>query len=140
MSHVSISRSYAVLVGLEAYVKSRRRGKKLLQVLIHGRDKLLSGQELAEREEADRDKSESAAREQRILELKGQAEEEDRGQSRADSRLMDKLRIKTKPHGNSTAQTSSGAGETKEVEKDPDVQAPGPGPENAIAPEGTRDN
>lgn len=60
MSHVSISRSYAVLVGLEAYVKTRRRGKKLVKKLIHGRDKLLSPDEVAKKEEEDRDKSESA--------------------------------------------------------------------------------
>ncbi|OAA63749.1 IQ calmodulin-binding motif protein [Niveomyces insectorum RCEF 264] len=33
MSHVSISKSYAVLVGLEAYTKTRQRGKSLLQHL-----------------------------------------------------------------------------------------------------------
>lgn len=42
MSHVSISRSYAVLLGLETYLKTRRKGKKLLKSLMHGRDKLLS--------------------------------------------------------------------------------------------------
>jgi len=60
MSHVSISRSYAVLVGLEAYVKTRRRGKNLVKKLIHSRDKLLSPDEVAKREELERDKTESA--------------------------------------------------------------------------------
>lgn len=67
MSHVSISRSYAVLVGLEAYVKTRRRGKNIIKKLIHGRDKLLSPEEVAKREELDRDKSESAVRWLQIL-------------------------------------------------------------------------
>ncbi|KFY82345.1 hypothetical protein V500_10605, partial [Pseudogymnoascus sp. VKM F-4518 (FW-2643)] len=74
MSHVSISRSYAVLVGLEAYVKTRRRGKMVLGKLVHGRDKILSPEEVRRREEEERDKSESAERERRVLEL--QREEE----------------------------------------------------------------
>lgn len=63
MSRVSISRSYAVLVGLEAYVKSRRKGKMMIQKLIHHRDKIISPSELARRHEEERDKSESAERE-----------------------------------------------------------------------------
>lgn len=78
MSHVSISRSYAILVGLEAYVKSRRKGKKLMHKLVHGRDKLLSPEEAARREEEERDKTESAERERRFLELKKQAEREEK--------------------------------------------------------------
>jgi hypothetical protein len=112
MSHVSISRSYAMLVGLEAYVRARRRGKKMIQALVHHRDKIISPEELAEREDAER---------------------EAREQNRADLRLKEKLRIKPRSHD------EVAVGETKEVEKDPDIQAPGPGPENAIAPEGTRD-
>jgi len=137
MSRVSISRSYAVLVGLEAYVKSRRRGKKFVQRLIHHRDKLLSPQELAKREEEERDKSESAERERRFLETKQKAEEEDREANRANIKLLDKLRLRPREpqHGEGTSEET---GEMKEREKDPDIQAPGSGPENAIAPEGTR--
>jgi len=100
MSHVSISHSYAVLVGLEAYVKSRRRGKKVLRKFIYHRDKIISPEEVAQREEAERDKSESAAREQRFLELKQKAEEEDKEAERArvNSRLIDKLHIRSKNH------------------------------------------
>jgi len=78
MSHVSISHSYAVLVGLEAYAKSRQRGKKIVQKLIHGRDKLLSPDVVARREQEQWDESECAAREHRFLELKQKAEEEER--------------------------------------------------------------
>lgn len=73
MSHVSISRSYAVLVGLEAYVKTRRRGKRVLGKLVYGRDKILSPEEVRRREE-ERDKSESAERERRVLELQREGE------------------------------------------------------------------
>jgi len=138
MSHVSISRSYAVLVGLEAYVKTRRKGKKLVQKLIHHRDKILSPEEAAKREEEERDKSQSAEKERRFLEMQAKADEEDRESNRANVKLLEKLRIKTASPGHEDREVTV-MGETKEHEKDPDIQAPGPGPENAIAPEGTRD-
>jgi len=145
MSHVSISRSYAVLVGLEAYVKTRRRGKKIVQKLVHHRDKILSPEEVAEREEAERDKSESAARERKFLEMQAKADEEDREMNSANIKLLEKLRIRTRSPLREGDEHGKGAtkevevGETKKHEKDPDIQAPGTGPENAIAPEGTRD-
>jgi hypothetical protein len=144
MSHVSISRSYAVLVGLEAYVKSRRRGKKIVQKLLHHRDKILSPEEVARREEEERDKTESAERERRFLEMEGKADEEDRETNKANIKLLEKLRIKTRSplhegdeeHG---VKKVEGQGPRKKHEKDTDIQAPGTGPENAIVPEGTRD-
>lgn len=129
MSHVSISRSYAVLVGLEAYVKTRKRSKKFIQKLIHGRDKLLSPDEVAKAEELSKDKSESAARERRFLELKQKADEEDRERNKANVKLMDKLHIRSK-----TPQHQIN------VRQENEEQPPGTGPENAIAPEGTRDD
>jgi hypothetical protein len=127
MSHVSISRSYAVLVGLEAYVKSRKRGKQIVQKLTHGRDKLLSPDEVAKNEEYNRDKSESAARERRFLELKQKADEEDREMNKGNLKLIEKLHIipKTPQH-------------QLDVRQENDEEAPGTGPEAAIAPEGTR--
>ena len=47
MSHVSISRSYAILAGIEAYVKTRERGRKLVKKLVHERDKVLSVEKVA---------------------------------------------------------------------------------------------
>jgi hypothetical protein len=138
MSHVSISRSYAVLVGLEAYVKSRRRGKKFVQKLIHGRDKLLSPDEVTKREEEERDKSESAAREQRFLELKEQADREDKEQY-ANIKLLNKLRFRSRTEPREGESRLEGpAGEKKGTRKAVDIEAPGTGPEDAIAPEGTR--
>lgn len=123
MSHVSISRSYAVLVGLEAYVKTRRRGKKLIKKLTHHRDKLLSPEEVAKKEEETRDKSQSAEKERQYLERKAREEQE----ARDNMPLMEKLHL-----GTTTEREREG-------KKDPDIQAPGTGPENAIAPEGRRD-
>jgi hypothetical protein len=139
MSHVSISRSYAVLVGLEAYVKTRRKGKKLVQKLIHHRDKILSPEEAAKREEEERDKSQSAEKERIFLEMQAKADEE--GElNRANAKLLEKLRIKTtSPRHEGENEGGVAPGEIREQEKNPDIQAPGTGPENAIAPEGTRD-
>jgi hypothetical protein len=141
MSHVSISRSYAVLVGLEAYVKSRKRGKKLAKKLIHGRDKLLSPEETAKKDEQERDKSESAAIERRFLEMKQKAEEEDREMKRADIKLLNNLNVRLKEHEHRAGATGphTSLGEPKE-EREVGIQAPGTGPENAIAPEGMRDD
>ncbi|KAM5355198.1 hypothetical protein ACJ41O_001844 [Fusarium nematophilum] len=89
MSHVSISKSYAVLVGLEAYVKTRRKGKDLAQRLGHRRDKIIAPEEAATREEEARDKSESAAREREVLEQ----EEEEREEGKPGKKVMKKLGI-----------------------------------------------
>jgi hypothetical protein len=123
MSHVSISRSYAVLVGLEAYVRTRRKGKKFVQKLIHHRDKILSPDEVAKREEEERDKSESAERERRFLEMQAKADEEDRETNRANIKLLGKLRIKTTgPLHEGELEEEAAVGETKKHEKDPDIQ------------------
>lgn len=136
MHHVSISRSYAVLVGLEAYVKTRRRGKRLVKALVHGRDKLLTPNELTEREEAEMDKSESAARERRLLEI--QHEEEDRDENKANIKLLRKLHLRpTTPKHGMKGGTNDSITEISEQEED-NIVVPGQGPENAIAPEGTR--
>ena len=127
MSHVSISRSYAVLVGMEAYVRTRRKGKHIVQKMIHGRDKLLSPEELAKREEEERDKSESAAREQRFLQLQQQADEEEREDNRANIKLLNKLHVspKTPRHAvdvaddGGAARARAAVGETKGSEKGP---------------------
>lgn len=70
MSHVSISRSYFILSGLEEYLKTRRRVKKLLNVLIHGRDRLLTHDELKQHEQEELDETERAAREENKASIK----------------------------------------------------------------------
>jgi hypothetical protein len=185
MTHVSISRSYAVLVGLEAYVKTRRRGKKIMKKIVHHRDKLLEPEEERKRLEAERDKSESAEIERRYLEQKEKRERAEWEKNRADRRLLEKLEnFRSRPRsGNShtegdltpkketfptsplgheaaSAKFTSNKENTvmssptaitpsrmephvtspKEKRPDPDIEAPGTGPENAIAPEGTRDS
>lgn len=182
---------------------------------MHHRDKMLSPEEVAKREELERDKSQSAAKEREYLE-RMRLEEEASGEGRVDRRLLVKLGVRPRSSGSHPGSPLSptsprgmdgvlgrgksvdgrlggegrgsvkgkereseglpevvvgGEGETthpiiqgshptlrtgneeaeklREAEKpkekvkeklpDPDIQAPGPGPENAIAPEGTRD-
>ena len=106
MSHVSISRSYAVLVGLEAYVKTRRRAKRVVAKVTKGREKLLDPEEARRKEEAEKDTSESAAREREVL-----AEEEEREHNQANLKLMQKLKIRTRTprHSEERARTSQEA-------------------------------
>lgn len=144
MSHVSISRSYALLVGLEAYARSRKRGKKIVQKLIHHRDRILSPEELARREEQDRDNCESAEREGRLLELKQQADEEEKmEENRTTLKFMEKLHFapNTPAHGkppDEHGQNAERIGEDVAGNgRGPDTQAHDTCPADAIAPEGT---
>lgn len=90
MTHVSISKSYVVLIGLEAYVKTRRKGKDLAQRVGHRWDKILDPEEAARREDEARDKSESAAREREVLER----EEAEKQEGRPVKKVLKKLGIK----------------------------------------------
>ncbi|RYP32488.1 hypothetical protein DL767_005177 [Monosporascus sp. MG133] len=91
MSHVSISKSYAVLVGLEAYMKTKKKGKELVERLSHRKLKVLHPEEAAEREEALKDKSESAARERDVLEKQREEEEVARAENKVTARFLQRL-------------------------------------------------
>ncbi|TDZ33243.1 IQ domain-containing protein IQM6 [Colletotrichum spinosum] len=88
-SHVSISKSYAVLVGLEVYVKSRQKSKRTLEKMSLKKEKVVAPEEFRKREEEERDKSESAEKERRVLER----EAEEREENRAAVKLMRKLNL-----------------------------------------------
>jgi hypothetical protein len=68
MSHVSISRSYAVLAGLESYTKATGKIKSAEQKAKYTKDKLLHPDKVRQEEEAKRDKSQSAEKERQHLE------------------------------------------------------------------------
>lgn len=68
MSHVSISRSYAVLVGIEGYTKSRKRVKKVEKEAAHRKNLIMNPEKAKEEEEKNLDKSKSAMRERQIME------------------------------------------------------------------------
>lgn len=90
MSHVSISKSYAVLVGLEAYVKTRKKGTDMLRRVTHRKESIVAPEELRKREEQEQDKSQSAARERKVLE---EEEEWRRDENGAHVKAMQKLHI-----------------------------------------------
>jgi hypothetical protein len=91
MSRVSISRSYAVLVGLEAYVKTRKKVKKGVAKVEEKKEEVLHPGEVEKRREMEKDKSESAEKERRILEEKQRMEEEERRKRSWSNRMMKKL-------------------------------------------------
>jgi hypothetical protein len=91
MSHVSISRSYAVLVGLEMYVKTRSKGKAVLGKMSLKKTKVLRPEEARRMEEEKRDKSQSAAKERRFLEREREEEERTREENKASVKVMQKL-------------------------------------------------
>lgn len=99
MSRVPISRSYAVLVGLESYVRTRRRVKTAEKMVIREKDKVLHPEKIKEEEEANRDKSQSAEKERLWLAQQREAaqqeareQEESRRQSGKFSRFLLKLK------------------------------------------------
>lgn len=60
MSHMTVSSSYAVLLGLEAYTATRNKSKSIISKFIHHKDKELHPEEVKEPTEAAKGKSESA--------------------------------------------------------------------------------
>lgn len=67
MRHVSISKSYAILVGLETYVKTKNKGKRMLERVSNRKDRILSPEEVRQKEQAKLDTSQSAAREREVI-------------------------------------------------------------------------
>lgn len=64
LSRLNVSRSYAVILGLEGYVKVKKRGEKAKRGIWEA----LHPDEKKRREEEERDKSQSAERERQVLE------------------------------------------------------------------------
>lgn len=129
MSHVSISRSYAILVGLEGYVKTRRRIKKTEKAVEHQFDKVVRPEKVRAEEEAAQDHSKSAQREREYLE---QQREADRKNSKSEIRLGKRLsNAWGRLTGKSSPRNEQGVNRERGV--------PGTGPEDSVpAPEGDR--
>jgi hypothetical protein len=133
MSHVSISRSYAVLVGLESYVRTRRRVKTAEKMVIREKDKVLHPEKIKEEEEATRDKSQSAEKERLWLaQQREAAEREAREQeaARRQSGTFSRLIFKIKNRKDSTAHSSSDKGIADDHRREKRVL--GTGPEDSI--------
>ncbi|KAG5980510.1 hypothetical protein E4U55_003949 [Claviceps digitariae] len=91
-SHVSISKSYTILVGLETYLKTRRKGKELMGKLVRGKEKVLAPEQVRKREEAQKDKSQSAAREREVLKQEREEEQKKKAELSPGERVVEKMK------------------------------------------------
>jgi len=92
MSRVSISRSYAILLGLETYVGAKQKvgnGEQKFKDMAHP-------EEARKREEEKMDKSKSAQREREILEKQAQEREREKKQQSLSHKVMRKLHLEDK--------------------------------------------
>lgn len=133
MSRVSISRSYAILVGLESYVKTRRKLKKGQRALTHEFDKMARPEKVKAEQEAEKDHSQSAQKEREYLEKQRLEEQESRSSPKESGRGL-KKRL-SNAWGRVTGKTvgidNQGVSQERGV--------PGTGPEDGVpAPEGHR--
>jgi hypothetical protein len=95
MSHVSISRSYAILVGLEMYVRTRKKFKHGIQHAEEKEKKIIHPEEAKKQEEAQKDKSKSAERERQLLEQQRRKEEEAKQRNSFPYRIMNRIKSRT---------------------------------------------
>lgn len=126
MSRLSISRSYAVLVGMESYTRTKGKEGQIESSLKHEKDKVLHPEKVKEQNERQKDKSQSAEKERQHLE-KLRLEDEKRRQSRKEegnlsSRMARKLGLRAKENGGGERTESEGRG----------IQ--GVGPEDGVPP------
>lgn len=93
MSRVSISKSYAVLLGLEAYQNTRKTVKRGESKMQEQMEKVVHPEEAKKKEEEQQDKSKSAQREKEFLEQQRTKEEGMKSQMGLRDRLKRKLKI-----------------------------------------------
>jgi hypothetical protein len=99
MKHVSISKSYAILVGLETYVKTKNKGKRMLERVTDRKDRILSPEEVRQKEQAELDTSKSAARERDVI-AEEEEEKKKRGGNSMGMQVMQRMGIHPKePEG-----------------------------------------
>lgn len=133
MSRVSISRSYAILVGLEGYTKTRRKIKKGQKTLTHEFDKVARPEKVKAEEEAAQDHSQSAQKEREYLEKQRLQERQDQSSPKESARGFKKRLSNAwgRVTGKTTAIANQGVSEERGT--------PGTGPEDGVpAPEGHR--
>lgn len=129
MSRVSISRSYAVLVGLEAYVKTRKKFKHGVEHVSNAETRMMHPEEYKKKEEEAKDKSKSAERERKILAANAEKEEAVRKENSWRRKIWKRLSVSSK-------------NDLKKVEgrQQKDILSkPGEDVESAIPPDGKRD-
>lgn len=150
MSRVSISRSYAVLVGLEAYVKTRRKIKHGKQHVADAETKVMHPEEHKRRKEAEMDKSKSAERERQLLASNREKELAERKENSWHRKLWKKMRGASISSGSSLGLKEKDKEKEKEKEELKEAKErkhkkvlsqPGEDAESGISPDGrTRDH
>lgn len=140
MSRVSISRSYAVLVGLEAYVKTRRKVK---HGIGHAKDvetKVVHPEEHKRKVEEQTDNSESAKRERQILAQEERRLIVEKKEQSLPRRIWNKVSRGTPDKDKDRSRLSlKQREEAKEQKRKKALSKPGEDVEASIPPEGKRD-
>lgn len=130
MSRVSISRSYAVLVGLEAYVKTRKRIKHGVGHIKDAETKIVHPEEYEKKKEEQKDKSKSAEKERRVLAQKAAKEEVEKKEKSWTRRIWRRFSIRT---------VDKDGLMPEEQKRKKWLSKPGEDVESGIPPGGTRD-
>lgn len=91
MSRVSISRSYAILVGLESYTHARKLIETAEQKVRHKKDELVHPEKIRLEEGAKQDKSESAEKERLYLAQQHDGQERELREQKPPKGLIGKL-------------------------------------------------
>jgi hypothetical protein len=135
MSHVSISRSYAILVGLEAYVKTRKKFKHGIEHVKEAETKAVHPEEYKRKVEDQKDKSESAQKESQLLTQRAMKEEAEKKQTSLRRRIWKRLSRGGGEKDELTPKEREGVKEKKKKW----LSKSGEDIEDGIAPEGQRD-
>ncbi|KAJ8113107.1 hypothetical protein OPT61_g4689 [Boeremia exigua] len=135
MSRVSISRSYAVLVGLEAYVKTRRKVKKGVGAVKDVETKVVHPEVYEKKIEEQKDNSKSAQRERQLLADQAAKEEAERKEKSWKRRIWKKISRGGEKEDDTARQNEKAL----EHRRKKVLSRSGQDVESAIAPSGKRD-
>lgn len=144
MSRVNISKSYAILIGMERYTKTKKRFDGAVGMVGHTKDRLLHPEKVKAEEEAKKDKSQSAQREKAWLEAQQQKlGEGEKGKKRASEGFVKRFNWELSISGRKKEKEAkeeviaAATGQPKMAEQERRVA--GTGPEDGVPPpEGTR--
>ena len=138
MSHVSISQSYAILVGLEAYVRTRRKIKHGVQHAEDGAEKVIHPEEARAKKEAQMDNSESAKKERLFLERQETKQKEQKKRNSLSYRIFSKFRSRTSKAHNEEGSANPVRNEPPVHNPDAPHSSEHEDPETGIPPAGSR--
>jgi hypothetical protein len=136
MSRVSISRSYAVLVGLEAYVKTRKKLKHGVEHVKEAETKVVHPEEHKRKVEEQKDKSKSAEKERQILAHKAEKEEAEKKEQSWRRRMWKRISRGGSEKDDLSPKERKDAKEQKQRKF---LSKSGQDVESAIPPDGRRD-